>query len=326
MEKSTEENKTTLEETVHGAPKVTTPTRNFKFDPEWVQVLINLRMKYAKLFTRHRNSASDGWKLVYEELKESGAPQYITMANIKKKWMNLMARFRQIKNSVVDDQSVTWPYFEQINRAFGTKYSPKPGEDLDKKSDSSLLNAINNDERQNFIRKLIELRYNHRHLFTGKKYTARYGWMIIRTLLQCEDRYSVEQLSKCWQNLVQRYKQLLRHESTVNITWPYFQLMHNWFSEDTAPKTDGIKSTIDSTQNIIEGELGNLNEKTEENEELKIKISREIVFAKLSDQINNVKIKQDLLNNEILRSLKNIEHMLTEHTCVCNNTPSNSSK
>ncbi|KAG5887577.1 hypothetical protein JTB14_009985 [Gonioctena quinquepunctata] len=94
-------------------------TKCRKFDPLWVQVLINLRMKHSKMFTRRRNSASEGWKLVFDELKESGAPEYVTIMKIKKKWMNLMTRYRQIKNTTLNSEMITWPYYEQMDRAFG---------------------------------------------------------------------------------------------------------------------------------------------------------------------------------------------------------------
>lgn len=34
------------------------------------------------------------FRLVFDELQESGAPDYVTITKIKKKWMNLMTRYR----------------------------------------------------------------------------------------------------------------------------------------------------------------------------------------------------------------------------------------
>ncbi|CAG9854672.1 unnamed protein product [Phyllotreta striolata] len=281
-----------------------------KFDPLWVQVLINLRMKYSKLFTRRRNSASEGWRLVFEELKESGAPEYISIAKIKKKWMNLMTRYRQIKNTTLNPETITWPYFEQMDRAFGKETES----DLNGKFvDSSLNQSIINEERQSFMKKLIELRYRHRHLFTGRKYTARDGWMIIQSLLQCQGKYSIDQLSKCWQNLVQRYKQLARGESSQNITWPYFEYMHKWFQDN---KLQDAKLEMDVGE-IIESE--NKDDEKDEadvgetrNGSMEFQTKHNLSLDRIKIQLlTEIKAQQEKYHSVVMESLKNVTSQIS---------------
>ncbi|XP_072386221.1 uncharacterized protein [Diabrotica undecimpunctata] len=286
-----------------------------KFDPIWVQVLINLRMKHSKMFTRRRNSASEGWKLVFEELKETGAPQYVTLTKIKKKWMNLMTRYRQIKNTTLNPETITWPYYEQMDRAFGREVET----DSDGKVvDSSLNQSISNDERQSFMKKLIELRCTLRHLFTGRKYTARDGWLIIQSLLQCQGKYSIDQLSKCWQNLVQRYKQLAKNETKENITWPYFDYMNKWFKDN---EVQDLKLEMDIDESVLEGE-----EKDESKDEENINQSS---FMSLKNCLSADRIKIQLLteiksNQEknhqiVMDGLKDITNLLRSQTNQFNN-------
>ncbi|KAJ8959266.1 hypothetical protein NQ314_006294 [Rhamnusium bicolor] len=281
------------------------PMKCTKFDPQWVQVLINLRMKHSKMFTRRRNSASEGWKLVFDELQESGAPEYVTITKIKKKWMNLMTRYRQIKNTTLNPETITWPYYEQIDRAFGRESEI----DLDGKCENSINHSLNNDERQNFIKKLIELRYSHRHLFTGRKYTARDGWMIIQSLLQCQGKYSIDQLSKCWQNLVQRYKQLAKSE-TENITWPYYECMQKWFKEEQK-MCEKIKIEANGSINVIESE-DNKNEKEQQFVHPlqflpKNNISIDCIKIQL---LTEIKATQEKHHSEIMEALKSISEQL----------------
>ncbi|KAJ8942252.1 hypothetical protein NQ318_003099 [Aromia moschata] len=276
----------------------------FAIDPQWVQVLINLRMKHSKMFTRRRNSASEGWKLVFEELQESGAPEYVTITKIKKKWMNLMTRYRQIKNTTLNPETITWPYYEQIDRAFGRESDI----DLDGKNENSLNHSLNNDERQNFIKKLIELRYNHRHLFTGRKYTARDGWMIIQSLLQCQGKYSIDQLSKCWQNLVQRYKQLAKNQ-TDNITWPYYECMQKWFKEEQKIcEKIKIETSISGTVSVEECEDNGSKSEEKEMQFMnslqflpKNNISIDCIKIQL---LTEIKATQEKQHSEIMEALK----------------------
>ncbi|XP_074030904.1 uncharacterized protein isoform X2 [Leptinotarsa decemlineata] len=282
-----------------------------KFDPLWVQVLINLRMKHSKMFTRRRNSASEGWKLVFDELKESGAPEYVTIIKIKKKWMNLMTRYRQIKNTTLNPEMITWPYYEQMDKAFGQEselYS------LGKNHDHAFNQTVSNDERQSFMKKLIELRYTHRHLFTGRKYTARDGWMIIQSLLQCQGKYSVDQLSKCWQNLVQRYKQLSKNESNQIITWPYFEHMHKWFEESKV--TEAMKIETEESENVIESE--DKNEEVNDpqlvdsfQELRKNNISIECIKIQL---LSEIKVAQEKNHAAVMEAMKNIGEKLNRLT------------
>ncbi|KAJ8974636.1 hypothetical protein NQ317_019870 [Molorchus minor] len=273
-----------------------------KFDPQWVQVLINLRMKHAKMFTRRRNSASEGWK----------APDYVTIMKIKKKWMNLMTRYRQIKNTTLNPETITWPYYEQIDRVYGRESEI----DLDGKSENSLNYSLNNDERQNFIKKLIELRYNHRHLFTGRKYTARDGWMIIQSLLQCQGKYSTDQLSKCWQNLVQRYKQLSKQD-VENVTWPYYECMQKWFNEEQK-MCEKIKI---ETSSLVE------NKEEPENEESEVSFVNLQYLPKNNISIDCIKIQllteikaaQEKQHKEVIEVLKNMNEHLNVTPKTINN-------
>ncbi|KAJ8921987.1 hypothetical protein NQ315_008624 [Exocentrus adspersus] len=288
------------------------PLKSTKFDPQWVQVLINLRMKHSKMFTKRRNSASEGWKLVFDELQESGAPEYVTITKIKKKWMNLMTRYRQIKNTTLNPETITWPYYEQIDRAFGKE----PDLDFEGRIDNSLNHSVNNDERQNFIKKLIELRYSHRHLFTGRKYTARDGWMIIQSLLQCQGKYSIDQLSKCWQNLVQRYKQLVKSEADT-ISWPYYECMQKWFKDE--PKiNDKAKIEENASINVIDGEDSI---KTDvsfvNNVHFLPKNSISIDCAKIQ-LLTEMKAAQEKYHNEVMEALKGISEHLNLSTAPSN--------
>ncbi|XP_049820845.1 uncharacterized protein LOC109594381 isoform X2 [Aethina tumida] len=241
---------------------------NFKFEPEWIQVLINLRMKHAKLFIKDRKSVSKGWKLIYEEMMEAGAPEHVSLSNIKKKWMNLMARYRQLKNSDVDPETITWPYFEQINKAFGSRFSTTEKTESFRKKD----------------------------IINGKKFTAKYGWMTIRSLLHCEERYTILQLSKCWQNLIQRYKSLLKNGNTNNVTWPYFQIMHTCFK--------GARFL-------------NTRVKKQEKENIKNELNGEFSYRKIKDQLNDIIIKQELVTRAIDELLQKSQILLDNINSKC---------
>ncbi|KAG5887578.1 hypothetical protein JTB14_009986 [Gonioctena quinquepunctata] len=157
------------------------------------------------------------------------------------------------------------------------------------------------------MKQLIELRYTHRHLFTGRKYTARDGWMIIQSLLQCQGKYSVDQLSKCWQNLVQRYKQLLKSENCQNITWPYFEHMHKWFEENRI--SESMKIEAEDAGNVVQSE-----DKTEYvcphrqiedsfQELRKSNISIECIKIQL---LTEIKATQEKNHATVMEALKNI--------------------
>ncbi|CAH2002832.1 unnamed protein product [Acanthoscelides obtectus] len=298
--------------------------KSIKFEPLWVQVLINLRMKHSKMFTRRRNSASEGWKLVFEELKENGAPEYVTITKIKKKWMNLMTRYRQIKNTTLNTEAVTWPYFEQIDRAFG-----KDCENEDEKGESLLNQSISNDERQSFIKKLIELRYNHRHLFTGRKYTARDGWLIIQSLLQCQGKYSIEQLSKCWQNLVQRYKQLSKSENTENITWPYYEHMTKMYVEKCKYENISVTTEANSSQaediSTVEGEdkevLGDVKHQIINLKNVSVSsVSVDCILVQL---LTEIRAAEENNHKEVMQALKAIHDSLNINSSVKVNNVNN---
>ncbi|XP_056632290.1 uncharacterized protein LOC130442194 [Diorhabda sublineata] len=223
---------------------------------------------------------------------------------IKKKWMNLMTRYRQIKNTTLNPETITWPYYEQMDRAFSREIET---DSEGKAMDTSLNPSLSNDERQCFMKKLIELRYVHRHLFTGRKYTARDGWMIIQSLLQCQGKYSIDQLSKCWQNLVQRYKQLAKGESTDNITWPYFEYMHRWFKDN---KFQDLKMDTTASESIIEGE--------EKDEELHQKdtmvetpVKNNLSLDRIKIQLlTEIKAQQEKNHLVVMEALKNISNQM----------------
>nr|CAH7718259.1 unnamed protein product [Callosobruchus chinensis] len=308
-----------------------TQLKCIKFEPLWVQVLINLRMKHSKMFTRRRNSASEGWKLVFDELKENGAPEYVTIAKIKKKWMNLMTRYRQIKNTTLNTDAVTWPYFEQIDRAYG-----KDSENDEEKGEPLLNQSVSNDERQSFIKKLIELRYNHRHLFTGRKYTARDGWLIIQSLLQCQGKYSVDQLSKCWQNLVQRYKQLSKSDNTENITWPYYEHMTKMYVEKC--KYDSLNLTSSEANSSQAEDISTIEgEDKEPGGEPKhqvislknVSVSSVSVDCILVQLLTEIRAAEENHHKEVMVALKAIQDSLNTSSSVrdetCDETTNNDS-
>ncbi|XP_017777612.1 PREDICTED: uncharacterized protein LOC108563448 [Nicrophorus vespilloides] len=215
-----------------------------RLNQEWVQILINLRMKYAKSFTRKRNSAAEAWKNILQEMMDLGAPPYVTLDKIKKKWMNLIARYKHLKFAG-NSEAITWPYFEQIDRAYSrnpyiveTRSKCKKGSESDESYVSDYAEYMM--KKQKFTSILIHLRYAYRHLFTGKKYAAQKGWMMIQNLLPGGQNYSIEQISKCWQNLIQRYKSILETEKDLcKITWVHFNNMHEIMTKkDDAVLTD----------------------------------------------------------------------------------------
>lgn len=213
-----------------------------RLNQEWVQVLINLRMKYSKYFTRKRNSANDAWKLILDEMYKVGAPDSVTIGKIKKKWMNLVARYKYLK--LMHNPKITWPYFEQIDRAFNRnpnlfeirKSIPR------RKGDSELKILYNSNDKETFTTNLINLRRQYSSLFTGKKYAAQNGWTFIKKVLPNGKDYTIEQLSKCWQNLIQRYKSVLENEPNIEkIQWIHFPKLH----EILVQRTDDVKDNLD---------------------------------------------------------------------------------
>ncbi|CAH1183254.1 unnamed protein product [Phaedon cochleariae] len=298
-------------------------THNFKctkFDPLWVQVLINLRMKHSKMFTRRRNSASEGWKLVFDELKESGAPDYVTISKIKKKWMNLMTRYRQIKNTTMNSDCITWPYYEPMNNALGKDFDTDADLSI---PDNSMNQSMTNDEKQNFTNRLIELRCTHRHVFTGRKYTARDGWLVIQSMLDCQGKYSIIQLSKLWQNLVQRFKQLSKSQSTEKISWPYFEAMQKWF-ENIGPSENMIEESGETPEitkvecEIIEKEDEDQNEKLEQNSGNSNNVTLELIKIRL---LTDIKVAQEKNYDNIISRLNYISKQLETIRSNLDRTP-----
>ncbi|XP_018569433.1 uncharacterized protein LOC108909542 [Anoplophora glabripennis] len=145
--------------------------------------------------------------------------------------------------------------------------------------------------------------------------------MIIQSLLQCQGKYSIDQLSKCWQNLVQRYKQLAKSE-TDNITWPYYECMQKWFKEEQKI-CEKVKMEAAGSINIIESED---NSKIENEKDVSIANSLQFL-PKNNISIDCVKIQllteikaaQEKHHSEVMESLKGI----SEHFNTSNNTLSN---
>lgn len=139
---------------------------------------------------------------------------------------------------------------------------------------------------------------------------------IIQSLLQCQGKYSIDQLSKCWQNLVQRYKQLAKGD-VDNITWPYYECMQKWFKEEQKI-CDKIKMETAGSVNVIESEDNGKNENEKD-----ISFSNSLQFLpKNNISIDCVKIQllteikaaQEKYHNEVMDTLKSI----SEHFNISN--------
>ncbi|KAF2903946.1 hypothetical protein ILUMI_02230 [Ignelater luminosus] len=245
--------------------------RSLRLDHEWVQVLINLRMKYAKSFTGKRNSANSAWNNILKEMIELGAPKTISQIRIKKKWMNLIAKYKQLKCEA-DVKQKAWPYFEQIDRAHSKKANENEIQNIGYEDlmecdnvDQTLHDMKKQVEKQAFTKTLIDLRYKYRYLFSEEKHTAQKSWIIIQNHLPSGDKYTTEQISKMWHNLVQRYKTLIENESDHSkITWAYFKQMHNIMSQIKNSDFEAMDTNITKFpmhsnihQNLIE-EHGNV--------------------------------------------------------------------
>ncbi|XP_065170632.1 uncharacterized protein [Atheta coriaria] len=214
--------------------------RSKQLTQEWVQVLINLRMKHAKLFTRKRHSAMNAWTSIYDEMIDLGAPKHITVDKIKKKWMNLVARYKHFKFVLNASGTISWPYFDQIDRAYARnpniielRKNFRSGNcslklvESDSDNESVTAYADSMMKRQQFTSILIQLRCAYKHLFTGKKYAAQRGWMVVKNMHPDGENYTVDQFSKCWQNLTQRYRTLIDTEKDHSkISWMHFPTMH----------------------------------------------------------------------------------------------------
>ncbi|XP_074548761.1 uncharacterized protein LOC141806935 [Halichoeres trimaculatus] len=83
-------------------------------------------------------------------------------------------------------------------------------------------------------KKLIELRIQHDGLFTGKRHTAKKAWTEIIRLLNLQGQVTQGQVSKKWDNLKRKYKELRNPPTGTGTdggeataaTWPWFSLMH----------------------------------------------------------------------------------------------------
>lgn len=144
---------------------------------------------------------------------------------------------------------------------------------------------------------------------------------IIQSLLQCQGKYSIDQLSKCWQNLVQRYKQLSKNDAD-NITWPYYECMQKWFKEEQKV-CDKIKIEAVGNVSVIESE-----DNSKHDNEKDVSFSNSLHFLpKNNISIDCVKIQllteikaaQEKYHNEVMETLKGI----SEQFSISNNMPSN---
>ncbi|KAJ8254131.1 hypothetical protein COCON_G00207430 [Conger conger] len=85
--------------------------------------------------------------------------------------------------------------------------------------------------------RLIRLRFENNHLFTGKKYTTKKAWEEILQKMGLQGHVSRIQATRKWETLKRKYKELLFSatgtgpvggEATA-ATWPWFTAMHEAF-------------------------------------------------------------------------------------------------
>lgn len=134
-------------------------------------------------------------------------------------------------------------------------------------------------------------------------------------MLQLQEKYSIEQLSKCWQNMVQRYKQLSK--TGTKITWPYYELMDWWYKNETSPNDIQTPIKVEKADNALDSEIesstfldhyGNIemsNGNVEINNDDKVEM-----YDKLVSELEKLKQIQEINHRGIIHQLKNIENSL----------------
>jgi len=96
-------------------------TLSFKWTDEYTRSLIRLRGEKKDYFTGKRNAARSGWDVVLMEMGLSGI---VSVKQAKKKWDNLVHRYKELKNSRIcanedGDVASTWPFYQIMDEALG---------------------------------------------------------------------------------------------------------------------------------------------------------------------------------------------------------------
>jgi len=93
----------------------------FKWTDEFTKTLIRTRAEKKEFFTGKRNAARSAWEVV---LKAMGIEGLVTVKQVKKKWDNLLHRYKELKNARIGSSSEditnnVWPFFQLMDEAFG---------------------------------------------------------------------------------------------------------------------------------------------------------------------------------------------------------------
>ena len=92
--------------------------------------LITLRMKHDSLFVGKRFSAQEGWTAVIKDMEMISK---IEIKTVKKKWENLLKKYRELKTPKTGSgtengeyTSSSWPYYDLMDSALRNHHNINP--------------------------------------------------------------------------------------------------------------------------------------------------------------------------------------------------------
>ncbi|KAG5830085.1 hypothetical protein ANANG_G00317970 [Anguilla anguilla] len=198
-------------------------------DEETVR-LIRLRAENDNLFTGKRHAAGKAWK---EILRQMGLQGRVSHAQAAKKWDNLKRKYKELRSSAAGTgtdrgestaaTAATWP-----------QTCVKAEEEEEEEEGEATQPFCHHSWTHFQTFRLIRLRSENDHRFTGKRHTAKKAWKEILQQMGLQSQVSPAQAAKKWDNMKRKYKELRssasgtgtdRGEATA-ATWPWFTAMH----------------------------------------------------------------------------------------------------
>ncbi|XP_029836480.2 zinc finger and SCAN domain-containing protein 20 [Ixodes scapularis] len=83
----------------------------FKFTEDVTRKFILKRHELQHLFTGKRNTGKYGYQRIIRELGLHGA----TIEQCRKKWLNLLKKYKELRTTNTEDEVLTWPYYSLLD-------------------------------------------------------------------------------------------------------------------------------------------------------------------------------------------------------------------
>ncbi|XP_062403435.1 uncharacterized protein LOC134094069 [Sardina pilchardus] len=240
--------------------------------------LIKLRTEHDVLFDCKTKGAKAAWSLI---LKEMGLVGVVTTEQLSKKWENMKRKYKELKcpapgmEKEAAKGAVTWQWFSMLDKALGNQF-PLPTVVTAAEDSSASLDGMDDRSTVQYsytftisdTTKLIKLRTEYDALFDGKTKGAKAAWSLILKEMGLEGVATTAQLSKKWENMKRKYKELkcpapgMEKEAAKGaVTWHWFSMLDkalgNQFPLPTVVTAAEDSCASLSTKRVCLGQQGN---------------------------------------------------------------------